>query len=151
MPGTAANGPSMDLGNKVKDAVRDVGGRLSAVAAEKAEGFAARSKDAGVEAVEKARQTVDNVADTIEQDSPMIADYVRDAARNIDRVARGLKDHSVADLLSMATDFGRKQPLVFFAGAALVGFALARFMKSGVGATVAGPRADEDNIGNIGV
>ncbi len=129
--------------DKVTETVKDVGGKIGAVAAERAEAIAERSKDAGVEVVKKASQTVGNVADTLQQDQPLIADYVRDAAKNIDKVAQGLKNHSVADLVSMATEFGRKQPLVFLAGAALVGFALTRFVKSGVATAATSAAAQE--------
>ena len=142
----------------VTQTVKDMGSKLGTVAAEKAEAMAERSKDAGVEVVQKASKTVGNVADSLQQDQPMIADYVRDAATNIDKVAQSLKNHTVADLVSMATEFGRKQPLVFIAGAALVGFALTRFVKSGVAsgasagvADASAARADQAAIGHIAV
>ena len=154
------NGSSMGSGldksdfEKATQTVKDVGSKIGAVAAEKAEAIATRSKDAGVEAVHKASQTVGNVADSLQQDQPLIADYVRDAAKHIDSVAQSLKDHTVADLVSMATDFGRKQPLVFLAGAALIGFALTRFVKSGMATASAaqpGPLANQSSVGHIGV
>ena len=53
----------------------------------------------------------------------------------------------------MATDFGKRQPLALLAGSAIVGFALARIVKAGMGTTAeaAGPRANEPNVGRIDV
>ena len=43
-------------------------------------------------------------ADPLQDASPIIADYVREAAKNIDRVAQDLRQYTVGDLLSMAAD-----------------------------------------------
>ena len=47
----------------------------------------------------------------------------------------------VGDLLAMVTKFGREQPVAFFAGAVVAGFALSRFIK--VGASEAAPSTNE--------
>ena len=53
----------------------------------------------------------------------------------------------------MATDFGKRQPLALLAGSVIVGFALSRIVKAGMGASTeaAGPRANEPNVGRIDV
>jgi hypothetical protein len=61
-----------------------------------------------------------------------VADYVRDAARKIDRLADDLRHRNVSDLLSAATEYGRKHPVMMMAGAAVLGFALSRLIKAGV-------------------
>ena len=61
-----------------------------------------------------------------------VADYVRDAAKKIDRLADDLRDKSAGDLLSSATEYGRTHPVMMLAGAAVVGFALSRLIKAGV-------------------
>jgi hypothetical protein len=109
----------------------------------KAEDVADRSKEAGADAVASAARTAQAVADTMAEQSPAVANYVRDAGQKIDRLATSLREKSVGELLSSAADFGRSQPVVLIAGAALVGFALSRMIKAGVAASgeAAGARA----------
>ena len=98
----------------------------------KAEDIANRSKAAGASAVAGVARTADALADTVAPDSPAIAEYVRGAGQKIDRLASDLRDKKVGDLLSSAAEFGRSQPVIMLAGAALLGFALSRVVKAGV-------------------
>jgi hypothetical protein len=97
----------------------------------KAEDIANRSKDAGADAIAGAARAAQTVADSVAQDSPALAEYVRAASQKIDRLARDLHEKKVGELLSSAAEFGRSQPVVLLAGAALVGFALSRLIKAG--------------------
>jgi len=128
-------GASPDLG-KIADDLRDSGGRMGQAAVEQAqglaEGLAERGKQAGLAEVEQVTEAAARVADTLQDQAPMLADYVRDAACRIDDMGRALRERSVGDLLSSATEYGRQQPLLFFAGAAVLGFALTRFVRSGL-------------------
>jgi hypothetical protein len=56
---------------------------------------------------------------------------VRGAGQKIDRLASDLREKKVGDLLSSAAEFGRSQPVIMLAGAALIGFALSRVVKAG--------------------
>jgi hypothetical protein len=96
--------------------------------------IANRSKAAGADAVAGVARTAQVLADTVAPDSPAIADYVRGAGQKIDRLASDLRDKKVGDLLTSAAEFGRSQPVIMLAGAALVGFALSRLVKAGVAA-----------------
>jgi hypothetical protein len=97
----------------------------------KAEDLADRSKQAGAEAVAGVARTAEALADSVASDSPAIAEYVRGAGQKIDRLATDLREKKVGDLLSSAAEVGRSQPVALLAGAALVGFALARVIKAG--------------------
>jgi hypothetical protein len=97
----------------------------------KAEDLADRSKQAGAEAVAGVARTAEALADSVASDSPAIAEYVRGAGQKIDRLASDLREKKVGDLLSTAAEVGRSQPVALLAGAALVGFALARVIKAG--------------------
>jgi hypothetical protein len=143
----------------VTEAVREIGSKLGGVAREAAVNIGEAPKTAGADAIEGVGRAVRNAADDIGKESPLVAGYVRDAAVNIDKVASGLRDHTVGDLLDMVTRFGRQQPVAFFAGAIVAGFALSRFVKSGmnepppVAETVAqgGDSAGISDITGIGV
>jgi len=103
----------------------------------KVEDIAARSKDAGADAVASVSRTAQAIADSVGGEAPAVADYVRGAGQKIDRLADDLRDKKVGDLLTSAAEFGRSQPVMLLAGAALVGFALSRLIKAGVAAPAA--------------
>ena len=111
-----------------------IGQEMGEALGRKAEDVVDRSKLAGADAVASAARTAQAVADTVAEHSPAVADYVRDAGQKIDRLARDLREKSVGDLLNSAVEFGRSQPVILIAGAALVGFALSRLIKAGVAA-----------------
>jgi hypothetical protein len=136
----------------ITEAVKDVGGKQSGAARDAAMNMGEAPKAAGADAIEGVGRAVRNAADDIGKESPLVAGYVRDAAASIDKVAGGLRDHTIGDLLDMVTRFGRQQPVTFFAGAIVAGFALSRFVKSGNNEPVAveTPQRRHD-VGRIGV
>ena len=121
----------VNLGKVAQD-FRDMGGKVGASAVEKAESIAEEAKKAGLGQVQELTGAAQKVADDLQAQAPMIADYIRDAAKQVDRMGEALRERSVGDLLQTATEYGRQQPMLFFAGAAIMGFALARFVKSGM-------------------
>ena len=134
-----------DLGKITAD-LREAGGKMGDAAVGKAEDMAQRTLKSGVDQVHAMTQVAERAADQLQQQSPMIADYVRDAAKSIDRMGSALRERTVGDLLTSATDFGRKQPVLFFAGAAVIGFALSRFVRTGISAsttTTSSPESEE--------
>ncbi len=97
----------------------------------KVEEVADKSKQAGADAAAGLGRTASAIADSVAEQSPAIADYVRGAGEKIDRLANDLRDKKVGDLMNSAVEFGRSQPVAMIAGAALVGFALSRLIKAG--------------------
>jgi hypothetical protein len=118
----------------VTEQAAGVGREVGDALARKTEEIVGQSKGSGADAVASAARTVQAVADTVAEQSPAVADYVREAGQKIDRLAHNLRERSVGDLLGSAVEFGRSQPVVLIAGAALVGFALSRLIKAGVAA-----------------
>ena len=100
----------------------------------KVEEVADESKQAGADAVAGLGRTASTIADSVAEQSPALADYVRGAGEKIDRLATDLRDKKVGDLMTSAVEFGRSQPIAMIAGAVLVGFALSRLIKAGVAA-----------------
>lgn len=135
------NQQTMDQATGVARAVGEAVGK-------KVEEVADKSKQAGADAVAGFGRTASTIADSVAEESPAIADYVRGAGVKIDRLANDLRDKKVGDLMSSAVEFGRSQPVVMIAGAALVGFALSRLIKAGVaapsGSTSPGQRSKEE-------
>lgn len=130
------------------DAVKQVAGVARAAGeamGEKVEQVAGRSKAVGADAMAELGRAASVIADSVSEQSPALADYVRGTGEKIDRLASDLRDKKVGDLLSSAAEFGRSQPVVLLAGAALIGFALSRLIKAGVAEapTRAGGQAGE--------
>ncbi|MDI1266368.1 MAG: hypothetical protein PS018_24245 [bacterium] len=123
--GNHREGPAKpDLGaavSEIKTAVTD-----------KAAEMADRSARAGADAVSGVAKTAATLADSLKEQSPAVADYVRSTGQRIDRLADDLRDKSAGELLTIASDFGKRQPLALLAGSAIVGFALARIVKAGL-------------------
>ena len=98
----------------------------------KAEELAGRSTQAGADAVAGVAKSAATLADSLKDQSPAVAEYVRSTGQRIDRLADDLRDKSAGELLTLATDFGKRQPLALLAGSAIIGFALARIVKAGL-------------------
>jgi hypothetical protein len=116
---------------------------LGPVLREQASKLADRSKDAGVETAEAVGKAADRAARELEDDAPELANYVREAANYTQRLAHDLRERSASDLLTEAVDWGRKQPVIALAGAALLGFALSRVIRTGLPAS-GGPSERHD-------
>ncbi len=93
----------------------------------KAASFAGEQKNAAADRLGGVASALNDVAKTLKERDDTIARYARDLADGVDRASHTLKDREVGDLVAMAEDFGRKQPVAFLGLAALAGFASGRF------------------------
>lgn len=64
------------------------------------------------------------------RDQSLVANLAERAADQVDVLGSSLKDRTVDDLVTNAQDFARRQPELFFASAAVVGFLFTRFLRS---------------------
>ena len=108
---------------------------LGPVLREQAGKLADRSKEAGVDTAHAVGKAAETAAQELDGAAPELANYMRNAAGYTHRLADDLGKRSAADLLSDAVTWGRQQPLMALAGAAVLGFALSRVVKSGAGRT----------------
>jgi hypothetical protein len=100
---------------------------LGKVAA-KAKGMAAEQKELVADQIDSVAQAVDKVAGELEANNAATAGYARTFADTVNTFSDNVKNKDVDELLSMAEDFGRRQPAAFMAAAALAGFAASRFL-----------------------
>jgi hypothetical protein len=131
-------GAAPEKAGKLTDLARAKAGELKQQAKETAHDMRERASSAvdqqkhavvgRVEGVARALRTASD--DLREQGQPLIAEYSRYAAEGLDSMARSLDQRDVDDLVEGVEDFARHRPVVFLGGALMVGFALARFMKS---------------------
>jgi hypothetical protein len=130
---SAAQSLSSDLQQAVKATTRAVKAQASEFGADvghELSQVAEAQKIRGVEAMQGFARAVDSAAAGLAEQSPMVARYVRDAAKQVDGFSNNIRGRSVTELMHAATDLARSQPVLFFAGALAAGFALSRFLKS---------------------
>lgn len=142
--GRTAPLPSVDdLKNQAAQAASDARASLSGLATEardKVNAAVDNQKVAGADQLAGLAQAAHAAAGELEGKSPAMARVVRDAASSVDRFAGDLRSSDVRDVVASVTSFARQQPVAFFAGSVLMGFALARFFKS----ETTGPSASSD-------
>jgi hypothetical protein len=105
---------------------------------EEATKLADKSVSTGVEAAQAVGKAAESAAQALDQALPLLAGYVRNAAQYTNQFADSLRDKKAEELLSTAVTWSRHQPLLTLAGAAVLGFALARIAKSGIAGTTDG-------------
>jgi hypothetical protein len=92
--------------------------------------IAEQQKDAGADQISSIADAVHDAAHELEGKLPAAADYIHSAAERLERASSDMRNRDVDDLLSVCSDFARREPAAFFGGAMIAGFALTRFLKS---------------------
>ena len=103
---------------------------LARTVKDKAVGVVEEQKATAAEQVDSVARLIEDVAGKVEQEVPVIAPYLREAASSIHRVSSGLRERSSDDLLQEVSEFGRRRPAALVGASLIAGFALARFLKS---------------------
>ena len=120
-------------GNAVMDKIRSGGDRLSQQAAGKARGFVGQGIERSAEAIANVSKLVGDTApgldDRLGED---YGNYARRAAEALENTANKLASKDPDELIDDTREFISKSPGIALAGAAIVGFALARLVKSGL-------------------
>ena len=109
--GTAAQGLATDARDKVEAAIN-------------------QQKTAGADYIGNIASAVQRAAGQFDGDTPQAAQYVRQAAEQLESVANAIRTRDVRELLGEAEQFARRQPTLFFGGALFLGFAVMRFLKT---------------------
>ena len=118
--------------DRVLDKVREGRGKLAGQAADKTRGLVGQGLERSSEALANVSKLVgDTAAGLDERLGGEYGDYARKAAGAIEDVANNLASKDPDELIEDTRNFVRKSPGVALAGAAIVGFALARLVKSG--------------------
>jgi hypothetical protein len=115
----------------------DIAGAAEAAKAE-ARRIASQQKNAGADRLGEVAGAVHGAARSLEAGMPQMASFVHDAAARLADAAKTLRQRNVDDIMDEITRFARSQPVLFFGGAMLAGFALTRFLKSSNGHAGAG-------------
>ena len=119
--------------DRVLDKVREGRGKLAGQAADKTRGLVGQGLERGSEALANVSKLVgDTAAGLDERLGEEYGDYARKAATTIENTANSLAAKDADELIDDTREFVRKSPGIALAGAAIVGFALARLIKSGL-------------------
>jgi ElaB/YqjD/DUF883 family membrane-anchored ribosome-binding protein len=141
--------------HKVSEDVRDLktqaGEKLGEVA-EQAKSFATDQKGFAATQINGVASAITKVADELDgTDQATVARYARDLASGISSMGKTIEERNVDDLMTMAQDFGRRQPLAFLGVAALAGFVASRFaMASSHRSTASTPSSTNKSAGLSG-
>ena len=118
---------------KVVDQVKTSGNKLAGQAADKTRGLVGQGLERSSEALASVSKLVgDTAAGIDERLGAEYGDYARKAASAIDNAANSLAAKSPDELIDDTRDFVKKSPGIALAGAAVVGFVLARLVKTGL-------------------
>jgi ElaB/YqjD/DUF883 family membrane-anchored ribosome-binding protein len=115
------------------DRLRSGREQLSSQAGEKARGFVTQGLERTSEALANVSKMVGDTADGIEERlGPEYGDYARRAAGAIENAANTIASKDPDELIEDTRNFVRNSPGIAIAGAAVVGFVVARLLKSGL-------------------
>jgi ElaB/YqjD/DUF883 family membrane-anchored ribosome-binding protein len=146
--GTAPSG-GVTVGTKagksegsLSDRLRSGREKLSGHAGERARGVVTQGLERTAEALANVSRMVGDTAEGIEERlGAEYGDYARRAASTIENAASSIAAKDPDELIDDTREFVRQSPGIALAGAAVVGFVLARLVKSGLSAT----RDEEDD------
>ena len=120
-------------GSSIVDRFRSGGEQLTSQAGEKARGFVSQGLERTSEALANVAKMVGDTAPGIEERlGGDYGDYARRAAGSIENVANTIAAKDPDELIEDTRNFVRNSPGVALAGAAVVGFVVARLLKTGL-------------------
>lgn len=125
--------PIDDTEGKLADRIRRGTENLSNQAGEKARGLVGQSLERSAEALGNVAKLVGDTAPGIEERlGPDYGDFARRAASAIENAANTIAEKDPDELIEDTREFVRNSPGIALAGAAVVGFVLARLLKTGL-------------------
>lgn len=118
----AAKDQAGEIGTAAKDMAADATGRVKSAMNEQ--------KTASADYLGTVAHAVQRAAGEFESDVPQAAQYIRQAAGQIETFADAVRQRDMRELVGEVQEFARRQPTLFFGGAVILGFAALRFFKS---------------------
>lgn len=120
-------------GNAIAGRIRDGRDKLANQAGDKARGLVTQGLERTSEALANVAKMVGDTASGIDERlGEDYGNYARRAATKIESVANAIADKDPDELIEDTRSFVRDSPGIALAGAAVVGFVVARLVKSGL-------------------
>jgi polyhydroxyalkanoate synthesis regulator phasin len=126
----------------VQDQVAELGKTAKSMAADatdRAGSAMNEQKNASANYLGRVAQVVERAAGEFDNEMPYAAQYIRQAASQIDTVATAVRQRDIRELVGEVQELARRQPTLFFGGAVVLGFAALRFLKSSAPSSTAVP------------
>ncbi len=119
--------------NTMRDALKGGTDKLRSSASDRAMGFVTQGIERSSDALSNVSALIGDTAASIDERlGSQYGDYARSAASAIERAAGSLANKEPNELVDDARSMIRKSPGIALAGAAILGFALVRVVKSGL-------------------
>jgi hypothetical protein len=137
--GEQAKPPESDLVQTAREAGAAAQERLGDLREAAVSGLDDAKSAATEKAGEVKAQAADEIARTARgleaaaeemEGSPLQQDLLREAADGLKQIAHAVEGKSLGRMAAELSEFGRQNPVAYLGGAALVGFALARFARA---------------------
>lgn len=140
-PVTGSGSPDSGLANRFRSGREKLAGQ----AGDKARGLVTQGLERTSEALANVARMVGDTAEGVEERlGPEYGDYARRAAGAIENAANTIAEKDPDELIEDTRNFVRNSPGIALAGAAVVGFVVARLVKSGL-ASGEDDNEDEDD------
>jgi hypothetical protein len=121
----AAGAAAQERLGDFRDAALSSLDEAKSAAAEKVE----ETKEQAAGEIARTAQGLEAAAEEMEG-SPLQQDLLREAAAGLKQIAHAVEGKSIGTMAGELSEFGRQNPMAYLGGAALVGFALARFARA---------------------
>jgi ElaB/YqjD/DUF883 family membrane-anchored ribosome-binding protein len=132
---TTARAARTGSGSGLTDRLRNGREQLTGQAGEKARGLVTQGLERTSEALANVSKMIGDTAVGIEERlGPEYGDYARRAAGAIENAANSIAEKDPDELIDDTRNFVRNSPGIALAGAAVVGFVVARLLKTGIAA-----------------
>ncbi|MEO7365308.1 MAG: hypothetical protein ABIW03_03225 [Sphingomicrobium sp.] len=117
----------------IADKIRTGREKLAGQAADKTRGLVSQGLERSAEALANVSKLVGETAEGLDERlGADYGDYARRAASAIDGAANSLASKNPDELIDDTREFVRQSPGIALAGAAVIGFAIARLLKTGL-------------------
>lgn len=119
--------------NRIADRIRSGRDRIASQAGDKARGLVSQGLERTSEALANVAKMIGDTAPGIDERlGESYGDYARRAAGTIENVANTIAEKDPDELIEDTRSFVRDSPGIALAGAAVVGFVVARLLKTGL-------------------
>lgn len=127
------NRPARRDSGDLRQRIRQGGERLSTEAGGRARGFVSQGLERSAEALSNVSKLVGETADGLDERlGTEYGDYARRAATAIEDTANSIASKNPDELIEDTRNFVRNSPGLAVAGAAIIGFVVARLVKTGL-------------------
>ena len=137
----SSSGEDGSSGNKggIRGLISNAGTKARDEAANRARGFVGQGLTSGSATLGNVASIIEDTVEQIgERLGPQYGDYARTASQTIQRYASTLENKDPDELVDDVRNVVRKSPSVALAGAAILGFGVARLLRAGISESASG-------------